>query len=490
MKWDKLLSSERLGGKITNQYSDQYPISEFEMDYQRIITSASFRRLQDKTQVFPLDKSDFVRTRLTHSIETASLAKQLGVMITQNIRKYKAKDPHIITNEQAMQIADILMCAGLLHDIGNPPFGHFGEVVIRDWFKNNLNLNHYKTNTLDRVLTDRMKKDLLNYEGNAQALRILTKLHHIDSDYGMDLTAAVLNTLIKYPTDSLNIDEDNENIKRHKLGYYLAEEDLLRQIATHTGTIQEDGSFCRHPLTFILEAADDIAYSTADLEDAYKKGMFSVNEFIEYYNKELDNYIQNQKITNEQKSKSKLLIKELISLKEKCGSSSNAELVAFQKWVIYTRDWLLYSAAFGFTTNYSSIMEGTYKKDIFVNTFHEFSLKILKKAMGRYVFSAPSILKLELAAQTIITSLLNKFIPAVIYFNEKGDQINKEFKQTKADKKLTDLISDNYKEGYLKIKTEDYNYNLYLRLLLVTDYISGMTDSYAKNLYQELNGIY
>lgn len=489
MEWDQLLSSVRLGGKITNNFNNQnYPISEFEMDYQRIITSASFRRLQDKTQVFPLDKSDFVRTRLTHSIEVSSLAKQLGAMITQNIARFKAKDPHIITNEQAVQIADILMCAGLLHDIGNPPFGHFGEIIIRDWFNSKLNTkDFYKNKTIEELLTDRMKKDLLVFEGNAQALRILTKLHNMGDDFGMNLTAAVLNTLVKYPTDSLNIDEKNENIKNHKLGYYLSEEELLKQIATHTGTVQEDGSYCRHPLTFILEAADDIAYSTADLEDAYKKDMFSINELIEFFNKELDNNI---KITEDQKSKSTILINQLIDFRKESGEGSNAEMVAFQKWIIYARDWLLYSAAYGFTTNYSSIMEGTYKDDVFEHTFHKASLKILKKAMVKFVYSAPDILKLELAAQTIITSLLDKFIPSVIYYQETEDVNCKEFNQTKADKKLTELVSDNYKEGYVKDKTDDDGFNLYIRLLLITDYICGMTDSYAKNLYKELNGIY
>jgi dGTPase len=492
MNWDRLLSNERLGEKIINpfSFSEKYPISDFEMDYRKIITSASFRRLQDKTQVFPLDKSDFVRTRLTHSIETASLAKQLGVMITQNITKYKSKDSHTIKPEQAMQIADILMCAGLLHDIGNPPFGHFGEVIIREWFKSNLDRNQkYRSAYIDEFITERMLKDLLNFEGNAQALRILTRLHHSDSNYGMDLTAAVLNTLVKYPVDSLNMDEDNKNIKKHKLGYYLSEENFFRQIATYTGTILEDGSYYRHPLTLILEAADDIAYSTADLEDAYKKGMFSIYEFIEYFEKELDNYKGKNSDYDEQLKKSQQLINELKKYQKEFNFGGSSKMTAFQKWIIYARDWLLYAAAFGFTTNYSSIMEGTYEHDIFTNTYREISLKILKKAMRKFVYSAPDILKLELAAQTIITSLLNKFIPAVIYFEEE-DIISKEYTQTKAAKKLTDLISDNYKDGYLKTVTIDIKHNLYLRLLLVTDYVSGMTDSYAKNLYQELNGIY
>lgn len=486
MEWEKLLTDTRLGNKINPPYDPvKYYMSEFEKDHWRIINSASFRRLQDKTQVFPLDKSDFVRTRLTHSIETSSLAKQLTAMITKNIAIYQKDTPYEISSDQAALARDIAMCGGLLHDIGNPPFGHFGEVIIRDWFKNNLEKYTYRDQPLASILTTQMKNDLYIFEGNAQALRLLIKLHHVDSEFGLNLTTSVLNTLVKYPANSLGVDEEDPDVKNHKLGYYLSESAVFSKITEDTGT-KIKNVYCRHPLTFILEAADDIAYATADLEDAYKKGFFSIDGFIEFFKNELHSY-ENQ-LTKEQIEKSNLLIEEFNELKDQFKNEHSKKILIFQNWISHVRDWLLYCAAYGFTHSYSEIMEGTFKKDIFEESFHGGTIRILKSAMYEFVFSTPSIIKMELAAQSILNSLLDKFIPAVIYYEEACEN-NQRYKQTKAKRNLTDLISENYKENYLKSKTDDPVYNLYLRLLLVTDFICGMTDSYAKNLYQELSGL-
>ncbi|MGV8905624.1 MAG: deoxyguanosinetriphosphate triphosphohydrolase [Acetobacterium sp.] len=487
MEWEKLLTDTRLGKKINPPYDPvKYYMSEFEKDYWRIINSASFRRLQDKTQVFPLDKSDFVRTRLTHSIETSSLAKQLTAMITKNISIYEKDTPYKISAAQATLAGDIAMCGGLLHDIGNPPFGHFGEVIIRDWFKNNLAKYSYKDKPLAAMLSPQMKNDLYIFEGNAQALRLVIKLHHIDSDFGLNLTTAVLNTVIKYPADSMRVNEKHANVKNHKIGYYLSEGEEFSKITRATGT-KIKNSYCRHPLTFILEAADDIAYATADLEDAFKKGFFSIETFIEFFENELHKYEQH--LTKEQIEKSNLLIEKFNELKDQFKNEQSKEILIFQNWISHVRDWLLYSAAYGFTNSYSEIMEGTFKKDIFGESFHGGTIRILKSAMYEFVYSSPGIIKMELGAQSILNALLDKFIPAIIYYAEDCEK-NPLHKQTKAKRNLTDLISENYKENYLKSKTDDPVYNLYLRLLLVTDFICGMTDSYAKNLYQELSGLY
>jgi len=488
MEWKKLLSDTRLGSTINPPYDPvKYHMSEFEKDYWRIINSASFRRLQDKTQVFPLDKSDFVRTRLTHSIETSSLAKQLTAMITKNIAIYQKDTLYEISSEQAALAGDIAMCGGLLHDIGNPPFGHFGEVIIRDWFINNIKEYTYMDKSFDDILTDQMKSDLFNFEGNAQALRLAIKLHHVDSNFGLNLTTAVLNTVVKYPTDSLKINADDADIKIHKLGYYLSESKDFSKIAHETGT-KIKKKYYRHPLTFILEAADDIAYATADLEDAFKKSFFSIETFVEFFKTELHEYEKANLVTKEQIEKSNLLIEKFDELKDEFKNESSKEILIFQNWISHVRDWLLFCAAYGFTNSYTEIMEGTFKKDIFEESFHGGTIRILKNAMFEFVYSTPSIIKMELAAQSIINSLLDKFIPAIIYYGEENEKIPG-YKETKVESNLTNLISENYKENYLKSKTDDPVYNLYLRLLLVTDFICGMTDSYAKNLYRELNGL-
>ena len=267
MEWSTLLSARRM------RESSRKPAdfrSEFEKDYHRIIGSASFRRLQDKTQVFPLDKSDFIRTRLTHSLEVSSFGKSLGQNIGENILTYR-KDAGFAPCMKE-DICNILQCAGLIHDIGNPPFGHFGEIAIREWFERNLPVMEYFGTPIAEILTPQMREDLYHFEGNAQALRLVTKLHYLVDENGMNLTYALLNTIIKYPVPSTGIDSTSGNIKDKKMGYYLAEEDIFKEITKETGAFTN-----RHPLTYILEAADDLAYKTADIEDAFVKG------YISYY---------------------------------------------------------------------------------------------------------------------------------------------------------------------------------------------------------------
>ena len=214
MRWEELLSAKRCrGGQTRGRNAKSSDLrSEFEKDYHRIIGSASFRRLQDKTQVFPLDKSDFIRTRLTHSLEVSSFAKSLGQNIGENILVYK-KDSEF-TPQMKEDICNILQCAGLIHDIGNPPFGHFGEDVIREWFERKLPLMTYHGKPMEQVMSRQMVEDLYHFEGNAQALRLVTKLHFLVDEHGMNLTYALLNTIVKYPVPSHQMDPHSEDIKK------------------------------------------------------------------------------------------------------------------------------------------------------------------------------------------------------------------------------------------------------------------------------------
>ncbi len=507
MEWSALLSSKRLGGELNHSYTDsKFKRSEFEIDYSRIVSSASFRRLQDKTQVFPLDSSDFVRTRLTHSLEVASVAKELGKVVEQYLVKTQS-----VQLSLAGDISDILMCAGLLHDIGNPPFGHFGETVIGDWYKEKGSKIMFCGETLGDVFKEESVKyqDLCNFEGNAQAFRLLTKLPLIDSDCGMNLTYAVLNTIIKYPCSSVEKDEKNSDIKYHKMGYFQGDMENFEKVCKGTGTY--DGSrFCRHPLTYLTEAADDIAYATADLEDGYKKGLFTLDKFINFTEQEQEKY--HAKMDSSQRKFTKELFDKLGEYRKGISGrvSKNVadnDLYAMQNWIIYVRDWLIYCAFYGFKRSYNDIMAGNYEDELIKGTYQEYSLKILKNAMGKFIYPQPKILKLELAADSIISTLLDKFVHAVLYYDyESPNELSKEEKKlrepSKGDKKLIELLPDNYKENYRfevnKLKAQCgigmeeklEKDKLYLRLLLVNDFISGMTDTYAKTLYQELSGIY
>lgn len=485
MEWSKLLSIEtQVEREKEPDIFKKYPISDLEKDYKSIISSAAFRRLQDKTQVFPLDKSDFVRTRLTHSIEVSTIARQLGIMITRNTTQY-LQNEFINGKEIVEDIPVVLSCAGLLHDIGNPPFGHFGEVVIGEWFKKELEKGSfsYKGRPIKEVLQIQMIKDLENFEGNAQALRILSKVKNKQEGYDVNLTYGVLNTLIKYPTSSTEFNSEDEDVKKHKLGYFYAERNTIEHICAATGTMG-DKEYLRHPLVYLMEAADDLGYATADLEDAFKKGLFTLEQFTEYFDRKT-NEIQNtshMKYTQE-------LIADLKKRLEGNTRSTEGNLVAFQKWMEYTRKWLMYVVSYRFSKSYDDIMNGTFKEDLFYETNHQESIKILKGAMREFVYDNEEILKLELSAKKIINSLMDDFVYAVLYWDAESNADGEEYKVSKANKKLISIISANYKEDYMCARTENEAENLYLRFLMVTDFISGMTDSYAKTLYQEINGI-
>lgn len=473
MEWKQLLCEKRQSAPKSVNKTDLR--NEFQKDYHRIICSASFRRLQDKTQVFPLDKSDFVRTRLTHSLEVASFAKSLGQTAFQYLIDNN-KDEEL-TPEIKEKVCSILECAGLLHDIGNPPFGHFGEDSIRNWFKNNLSKIEFKGTSVEDYLNEQMKNDLYHFEGNAQALRLLAKLHYLVDENGMHLTYALLNTLIKYPVSSCGINKHSGNIKDKKMGYYFAEQELFKDITESTGAIN-----CRYPLTFLLEAADDIAYHTADIEDAVKKGFLSYSQLLEELRSE--KYINKCTDVQEiQSYKNAVDMLETKYAKAKENGVPNPELNAVQNWIIYVQGQLLYCASYGFTKNYQSIMNGTFSAEVISASRGKTLSDALGSIVCDYVFKSCEIYKTEIAAGNIINFLLDRFVPAAVIYDTDNEL-------SPMDKRIIHLISDNYRQIY-KIYSDgkDENEKLYLRLLLVTDYICGMTDSFAKRLYQELNGI-
>ena len=469
MNWNQLLCSDRIR-TITKSTTSRDLRTEFEKDYHRIIGSAAFRRLQDKTQVFPLDKSDFIRTRLTHSLEVSSFAKSLGQNVGEKIISGQL-DPDF-GGQQKEDICNILPCAGLIHDIGNPPFGHFGETAIQDWFKENLSRLTFKGKPVDSLLNEQMKQDFYNFEGNTQALRVVSKLHFLVDEHGMNLTKALLSTIIKYPGSSLEIDKKSGNIKTKKMGYLYAEKDIFDDIQASTGT---NGS--RHPLTFLLEAADDIAYKTADIEDSVKKGCITYGQLVDELKAD-DAY-------NDENGAYRMAVDKLEKKYSKAVNNNieRPDVYAVQNWVIGIQGQMLFAASDAFIDNYSSIMDGTYGHDLFYNTEEEKIMDVLGDIAYRYAFTSMAIYKLEVAADTIFKFLLGRFAEAVI--NYDTDE-----KMSVLGTRVVALISDDYRRIY-KIFSEGKSEEekLYLRLVLATDYICGMTDSFAKDLYQELNGI-
>ncbi|QDW75504.1 deoxyguanosinetriphosphate triphosphohydrolase [Lachnospiraceae bacterium KGMB03038] len=474
MNWEQLLSTKRnRGGAGKHRYVKNTDLrSEFEKDYHRIIGSASFRRLQDKTQVFPLDKSDFIRTRLTHSLEVSSFAKSLGQNIGENILVYK-KDGGF-TPRMKEDICSILQCAGLIHDIGNPPFGHFGEVAIREWFERNLPTLLYKGTPIEQVLTPQMREDFYHFEGNAQALRLVSKLHFLVDERGMNLTYALLNTIVKYPVSSTQINKKSGDIREKKMGYYYADREIFEEIQQETGT-----NGCRHPLTFILEAADDIAYKTADIEDAFIKGFITYHTLLEELLELQEKYAPEDGGSFYPAEK----LEELY-LRGKERHVENPEEYAIKNWIVRVQGFLINCATYGFTSNYNMIMKGEYRYDLFHRTFAEKLMDLLGDLAFRKVFTSDAIYRMEVAESAMIDFLMDKFIRAVIYYDEPGEKLGT------IESRMVSFISSNYKNAYhYHAQGKEPREKLYLRLLLVTDYICGMTDSYAKRLYQEIKAI-
>ena len=528
MNWDDLLSSrrQRPSSSDSNDFDGR---NAFEKDYHRIILSASFRRLQDKTQVFPLDQSDFVRTRLTHSLEVSSIAKSIGAKTSSMLSQSSYKN--VPSLEQSKEIADLLLCAGLLHDMGNPPFGHYGETTIRNYYKSNLSELTYKDLPLTNYLDEQMQQDLYHFEGNAQVIRLVTKLHYLVDEHGMNLSYGLLNTLMKYPVNSTKVDANSEDARYRKLGYFLAESELFQDITEATGTRKPantqgrilasdlhvtnsakprdntvkqlsfapdiwEEEVVRHPLTYLLEAADDISYSTADLEDASRKGNISYIELEDY----LKSSSRRDKLSPELRTAYDDLVAKLNHCLEdsKKKHAEKASLYAIQNWVIHVQSALIQSVSETYVDNYQAIMRGEYISDLFNNNLAGVVIDVLGDLAYDFVFSTQYIVGLEVAADTIITWLLEKFVPAIINYDTK-------IEQKPVERRLVALISDNYRESYhhqAEVISDKYRESyhheaeckierekLYLRLCLVNDYVCGMTDSFARDLYHKFNGI-
>lgn len=467
LTWDKILSPNRSRPNAGARPGDVR--SEFARDYHRIISSASFRRLQDKTQVFPLDRGDFVRTRLTHSLEVSSFAGSIGDTALARLVESRPE----ITPQIRQDCAEILRCAGLIHDIGNPPFGHFGEFTIREWFSEKLPELEFCGQSVTGLLTGQQCADLTNFEGNAQALRVLTKLHYFIDEHGMNLTHALLNTIIKYPVSSTAIDRRSGDIRTKKMGYFASEQKLYENIVSSTGAAD-----CRYPLTWLLEAADDIAYKTADIEDAQRKGLISYNALLAE--------LTSQKFADQCRTEQERAVLDTAAEKLRHylakaldNGMPSPEENAVQNCMVRIQSLLINSAADAFVEHYDEIMNGELRTELLRLS----PARVLVDALGdiavRYAFRSKEILRIELAVSQMMNFLLERLTGAALRFETPQEKIT--------DSKLISVISENYVK-ICRLGWHDERSELYSRLLLVTDYICGMTDGYARQLYLELNG--
>ena len=451
MTWEKVLLPERMRQRTKPEYkgSETFTENPFANDKRRIILSASFRRLQDKTQVFPMNRGDFVRTRLTHSIEVATLGSTLGNIVAQKLPG--------LSDESREALSNILECAGYIHDIGNPPFGHYGEKCIRKWFVENLAALTLDGRAISDILDPVMISDFTHFEGNAQGLRVVARLHSLKDDYGMNLTCPLLATMIKYPVSSLQTDPRSEDIRKHKMGYYYSEKELFENLSEKLGTHGR-----RHPLTFLLEVADDIAYVTADIEDAVKTGLISFDDLMAVP----DEYCKTR----------------LQSALEKASETGmpDREVNAVQNFLGWLRIKMLNSASETFIDNIGPIMEGSYNREIMNGNDYEYYsvLRFLKDLEVRKVFSIKETVEQEAKGGGYINELMDHYIHAAVRFDTGSE--------TEEDRKIMDTMSESYMQKYKNAAADaSEKERLYYRLQLVTDYICGMTDHYAAGGWKE-----
>ena len=481
-EWGKLLCSETLKEKEKTPSSwVDYPMDPFEEDYREIINSVSFRRLQDKAQMYQLCKGEYVRTRLTHSLEVSTIAKQLGMMMLFNDKWNGLEAFSGLTPWQSRAIPTVLACAGLLHDMGNPPFGHEGEYAIGKWFSDRLRRDDFKIHDIPirDFLTEKMKRDLENYEGNAQVIRMLSKCKFPSEEQEANVTFATISTLVKYPVNSMEMKKDSPDLRMHKFGFYESEEKIVRMVREKTGVCLPESPYARNPLTYFLEAADDIAYVASDIEDAITKNTTTIHDLISFVKKSIaeipeegDEMHQLQVLTVEG------IFNNLLMRLEKSDGTVNGETMALHTWTNYLRNWLMYIATTSFVSNSEAIMNGTYCNDLLDGSHHKYTVELMKKSMQVNVY--PKLGDIHIEAHVILVDLLNKFAPAVINWDTDAGL-------TQFEAMYIDTIPERFKKTYFAEKTEDEVYNLYLRFRTITDFIGSMSDGHALELYQKYN---
>jgi len=449
-KWDHLLNKDRQRKSGKHSEDKRGP---FERDYDRVIYSSYFRRLKDKTQVFPLNKDDFVRTRLSHSLEVSSFCRSFGVDVVRTLNNRRIAD---LTKREA-EVASILSTVGLLHDIGNPPFGHFGEESIRSWFR-----EYFATNG-ESSLTKPQVADLTNFEGNAQAFRVVTYLQALSDDKGLNLTFGTLSSLIKYPVDSVSINPSSGKAYS-KNGYFQSEKEVFEEVHRRTGL-----SGYRHPLVFLMEASDDIAFSAIDVEDALRMHVVSYEEFRTFMESRLNEKEHESLLSKMETDKKRLSDK---------WEKQKASDIAITNFRINAGGVMFRSCVDEFINRYQEIMDFSFHGSLIESSSGAELYTALRDFARKYVYTHPSILELEMVGFKVIGGLMDFFIQAV-------NSDNRENGKTR-EGKLYQLLSPTLKgliSNYGKIDDQ------YQRFQMVVDYVSGLSDPYALSLYQKLSGI-
>ena len=445
MNWEQLLSNKRLGQEAQPHVKDDR--TEFQRDYDRLIFSAPFRRLQNKTQVFPLPGSIFVHNRLTHSLEVSSVGRSLGNDVSRLLLK---RHPEL-ADTNVMELGSIVSAACLAHDLGNPPFGHSGEKAIGTFFSEGKGrfLKDYFCEETGDSLSEEQWHDLINFEGNANAFRLLT--HHFKGRRpgGFVMTYSTLASIVKYPFSS------NFVSGKRKFGFFREEVESYQRIAAELGIIRYDSPhgtlhYARYPLVYLVEAADDICYEIMDIEDAHKLKILTTDETKEL----LLAYFSTQQ-------------KERIIQRMNTVGDSNEQIVYLRSCVINA---LETECVRVFVENEDKILAGEFKGSLidYIDEIPKQAYRNCEKVSYQRIYNSKDVVDIEIAGFKVITTLLDLMVQAVIHPDKAFSQL------------LVNRVSTQY-----DIKSP----TLYGRILAVLDYISGMTDVYAMDMYRKINGM-
>lgn len=434
MEWGRLICDKRLG---LERYHDErhHTRSDFQRDYDRLIFSSPFRRLQNKTQVFPLPGSIFVHNRLTHSLEVSSVGRSLANEVAIGLKK-RWDDPEL--QRKFDDLRDIVAAACLCHDLGNPPFGHSGEKTISTFFSEGPGL------AWRDGLSEHQWADLVNFEGNANSFRLLTHQFNGRREGGMAMTYSTLASIVKYPHSSLHAGD------KGKFGFFASEEPIFRQVAAELGLPElAGGLFARHPLVYILEAADDICYQIMDIEDAHKLSILSTSGVKDLFMGFFPT-VSHQRM---EKVMARL-------------SDPNEQIAYLRSGVVGT---LVENCARVFLDNEDAILRGAFAGslvDALSGNLRE-AYEACSTAAWEKIYCAPMVVDIELAGHRIVAFLMQTLVEAVMHPERNYSSL------------LFNIIPQQY-----DVRSE----SAYGRIQAVLDHVSAMTDVYALDLFRKLNG--
>jgi len=443
MNWEQLLSLKRAGDIEKRLRSEQNETRlGFEVDFDRIIFSSAFRSLQDKTQVIPVSKTDFVHTRLTHSMEVSVVGRSLGRLVGQKIiEKYSnLKEVGYTFND----FGAIVAAASLCHDIGNPPFGHSGEKAIGEYFVSG------KGQVYKDELAAKQWQDFIDFEGNANGFKILTDGTNTSTS-GLRLSYATLGAFMKYPKESLP-KKPTQHIVDKKYGIFQSQKGSFKDLVDELGLSRlregRDLAYNRHPLSFLVEAADDICYTIIDFEDGINLGLIEEAFALEYLIK---------------------LVKDMIDIKKYHSLKHKKERVSYLRALAIGT--LIDEAARVFLENEKAILEGTYSISLLEKCKYEAQINDIIQLSISKIYNSQEVVEKEVAGYKVIADLLDVFISAVNHiFDGKASNYDK-------------LIFKFLPEEHQKLPN-----SLYERILMVCSYIAGLSDGYAILIHQKITG--